>query len=491
MTLEKSATVNQEMSGESAMESFKTLLVEDEASMSRLLQSILAGRGHEVTAMPDAESAMEAFRRDAHSLIVLDLNLPGMDGLEFCRRVRATQQGEWTTVVVVTSRDKPEDLQAVLEAGANDYLSKPIDPKLLKIRLAIAEQRIRQTRAYREANERVIHLEEQVKSRGSFEGLIGKSEVMQEVFRRVRMAAESDVTVLVLGESGTGKELVARGIHSRSARKDKPFVAINCSAIPETLLESELFGHVRGAFTGAIRDKEGVFKTADGGTLFLDEIGDMNPDLQVKLLRVLQEKELRRVGDSRETGVDVRLICATNRDLSVLLSAEKIREDFYFRIRVFEIILPPLRERREDIPILVTHFLSNLSRTHRKMVRDIARDALHRLMNYPWPGNVRELQNVLERAIVAIRSDRITLYDLPNDVRARPLKTSPRKNASTAADREIERKRVIDALKRTDWNQTGAAKILGVSRITLWKKIRNLNIRIDDLKQLTPPPDTH
>ena len=251
-------------------------------------------------------------------------------------------------------------------------------------------------------NEKITVLEEQTKSRDAFQQLVGKSQIMQEVFRRLRLAAQSDVTILLTGESGTGKELAARAVHALSSRKDKPFYAINCSAIPETLLESELFGHMKGAFTGAIRDKAGVFQAADGGTLFLDEIGDTSPLLQLKLLRVLQEGEIRRVGDERGFKVNVRLLTATNRDLKALLASGQMREDFYYRIRVFEISLPPLRKRREDLPLLVNHFIAEASRVHQRSVKDIANDALQHLMKYSWPGNVRELKNAIEHAFVIV-----------------------------------------------------------------------------------------
>lgn len=327
-------------------------------------------------------------------------------------------------------------------------------------------------------NQKIAVLEEQAKSREAFQQLIGKSSVMQEVFRRLRLAAHSDVTVLLTGESGTGKELAARAIHTLSGRKDKPFFAINCSAIPETLLESELFGHVKGAFTGAIRDKIGVFQAADGGTLFLDEIGDTSPLLQLKLLRVLQESEIRRVGDDRDSRVDVRLITATNRDLKALMAEGTLREDFYYRIHVFEITLPPLRARREDIPLLVHHFMEENSKAFGRKIQDIAQDALHRLMEYGWPGNVREFKNAIEHAFVTVNGDCLTLWDLPPEVQ-RPPATGNSTRLSSHADQSLppdEEARILDALQQAHGNKTEAAKLLGVSRVTLWKKIKFLPI---------------
>ena len=453
----------------------KTLLVEDEKTMRRLLEGILRQQGHDVTACPDAETAWEAFQREAHALVVLDLMLPGMDGVQLCRKIRAMPQGEYCTILVVTAKDSPEDLRAVLEAGADDYLTKPLDPKLLQVRLTIADQRVRDRNTLFQANEKIVFFEEQTRSRGAFQGLVGKSESMQEIFRRLRLAAQSDVTVLILGESGTGKELVARAIHSLSARKDKPFIGINCSALPETLLESELFGHVKGAFTGAIRDKAGIFKVAHGGTLFLDEVGDMNAVLQQKLLRVLQEREIHPLGEGRPEKIDVRLITATNKDLGGLLSSGALREDFYYRIRVFEIALPPLRHRKEDIPLLTNHFISEFSKTHQRPLSGIAQNALHRIMNHSWPGNVRELQNVIERAVVASAGPRITLYDLPAEL-IRPGTVRGRRES------QIDRQRLVDALQKTGGNQREAAKLLGISRVTIWKKIRQSHINVKDLK---------
>jgi two-component system, NtrC family, response regulator HydG len=345
------------------------------------------------------------------------------------------------------------------------------------------------------ANEKITLLEEQTKQRDAFERLVGRCAVMQEVFRRLRLAAQSAVTVFISGESGTGKELAAGAIHSVSDRRDKPFIAVNCSAIPETLLESELFGHVKGAFTGAVRDKIGVFQAADGGTLFLDEIGDVSPLIQLKLLRVLQEREIRRVGDDRAMSVDVRVVTATNRNLMELIGQGKFREDFYYRIHVFEIQLPPLRNRREDIPLLVERFVAELSRTHQRAVRNVARDALQRLMNYDWPGNVRELRNALEHAFVTVSGDVITLFDLPIEIRVEQQSQAAPHDQSVSSDppdaearfksgsnrpltktQIADRQKVIDALEQTGGNKTAAAKLLGVSRVTMWKKVRKYGL---------------
>ncbi|WP_158633622.1 sigma-54 interaction domain-containing protein [Tautonia sociabilis] len=329
-----------------------------------------------------------------------------------------------------------------------------------------------------QANERIALLEEQARNRDAFGRLVGASPPMQEVFRRIRLAAHSDVTVFVSGESGTGKELAAGAIHSLSARKDGPFLAVNCSAIPESLLESELFGHVKGAFTGADRDKIGLFQAADGGTLFLDEIGDVSPLLQLKLLRVLQEREVQRVGDPSPIKVNVRLITATNRDLKELVASGSFREDFYYRVHVFEIRLPPLRERREDIPLLARHVINQLSREYGHPVQGIARDALQALMHHDWPGNVRELRNALEHAFVTVSGPTISLLDLPVELRQRhraSLPPDPNRPCPSPGD-QVERRRILEALEQTGGNRTEAARRLGYSRVTLWKKMRKLAI---------------
>lgn len=350
------------------------------------------------------------------------------------------------------------------------------------------------------ANEKITLLEEQTKHRDAFERLVGRSAPMQEVFRRLRLAAQSEVTVFISGESGTGKELAASAIHSVSDRRDKPFIAVNCSAIPETLLESELFGHVKGSFTGATRDKLGVFQAAEGGTLFLDEIGDISPLIQLKLLRVLQEREIRRVGDDKAMKIDVRLVTATNRDLMALIESGDFREDFYYRIHVFEVHLPALRERKEDIPLLADRFIDELSQVHRHDVSGIARDALQQMMDYHWPGNVRELRNAIEHAFVTVSGDSITLFDLPSEIRVPrtdhedvrrdtsrtpekstlPDQKPPEKKSFDISDlttrQQADREKVLAALKETEGNKTAAAKLLGVSRVTMWKKVRKYGI---------------
>ncbi|MBI3272056.1 MAG: sigma-54-dependent Fis family transcriptional regulator [Planctomycetes bacterium] len=456
----------------------KALVVDDEDELRRPVERILTQRGHEVAGFADAESAWEAYQRDGHQLVLLDWMLPGMSGLDLCRRIRALPDGPPSVIVILTGRAGPEDLQAVLDAGADDYISKPVELALLHVRLTIAERRAQELTSLSEAIRRIALLEEQSGARSAFQGLVGGSAPMQQVYQRLRLAAQSDVTVLLTGASGTGKELGARALHALSVRREKPFIAVNCSAIPDTLLESELFGHVRGAFTGAIRDKVGLFQSADGGTLFLDEIGDVSPLLQVKLLRVLQEHEVRRVGDERPTKVDVRIVGATNRDLRRLLASGDLREDFYFRIRVFEIHLPSISERRSDVPALANHFLAELSRGAKKEPRGVTQDALRLLMEYSWPGNVRELRNAIEYGLVTSQGAPIGPDDLPPELREAAIEPTdlpvPAQDAGAEPD---ERKRILQALDASGGNRNEAAKRLGISRVTLWKRLRRLGLQ--------------
>ena len=330
-------------------------------------------------------------------------------------------------------------------------------------------------------NEKITLREEEAESPTDFHGLIGESPLIRAVSHRLQLASQSDVTVLLRGESGTGKELAAKAIHALSARGKKPFIAMNCSAIPETLLESELFGHVKGAFTGAVQDKVGVFQAVDKGTLFLDEIGDMSPLLQVKLLRVLQEREIRRVGDDHTIKVDVRLITATHKDLASLVPTGAIREDFFYRIRVFEIALPPLRERKEDIPILADHFITKFNLSTGKKVKGIARDALHRMMAFTWPGNVRELQHAIEHAVLVTRGPQLVLDDFPEPLQrasaepGAPVTVAPSEVPAGSLE-EIERASILKALEATKWNKQAAAALLGLRRPTLYSKMRKHGI---------------
>lgn len=334
----------------------QVLLVDDDEDLRRLFETLLSARGHDVTACGDAESAWAAYRRSRHPLVLLDWELPGMDGLELCRRIRAMPEGAHSVIVMITARDQPEDVHAVLQAGANDYVAKPVPPALLKVRLSIAEELVRDRAQRRlagagKSNEAGPAAQRTARCSGetSFEDLVGASSAINLVYQKIRDVAKADVTVLIEGETGTGKELVARAIHACSRRSDHPFIAVNCAGLTESLLGSQLFGHKRGAFTGASETHQGFFEAASGGTIFLDEIGDIPGPVQTALLRVLQEKEVTRIGESHPRKVDVRVLAATHHNLSQDVVAGRFRADLLYRLRVARIQLPPLRERREDI----------------------------------------------------------------------------------------------------------------------------------------------
>jgi DNA-binding NtrC family response regulator len=363
-----------------------------------------------------------------------------------------------------------------IKAGAYDYLTKPfkMDEIIVVVRRAMEERRLRAE---------VRALREEVRTKYNFSNILGKSKPMQDLFALIRKVAGSRSTVLIQGKSGTGKELVAKAIHYNSRRRDRPLVTINCSAIPKDLLESELFGHVKGAFTGAVAHKRGLFEEADGGSLFLDEIGELSPELQVKLLRAVQEREIKRVGDTRTLSVDVRLIAATNRDLAQAVNEGSFREDLYYRLNVIPIVLPELRDRAEDIPLLATHFLMKYGKEADPPIEGIAKEAMRLLLDYNWPGNVRELENVIERAVILGRGPQIRPEDLPTHLRTR--QTLPHRGASTASAppptlEEREREYIATVLQATGWHRLRAADILGIDRRTLYRKIRTYGLHAQD-----------
>ena len=457
------------------------LVVEDDPSTQRLLREVLELRGYRVIPKQSAEEALEAFEQHAIALALIDWDLPGMNGLELCRQVKRRHATEPVAVMMVTAKQGSGFLREMLEAGADDYLGKPIDLELLDVRLTILERRVLELESLQQARDEIVALRRKSSRPTTKHGIVGSSPAMQKILTRLELAAKSDVTVMLRGESGTGKELAARTIHDLSARHAGPFVAVNCSAIPDTLLESELFGHVRGAFTGASAAKDGLFHAANGGTLFLDEIGDVDPYIQVKLLRVLQERSVRRVGDHRPTDLDVRIISATNRDLEARVREEKFREDFYYRVNVFELELPPLRDRIEDVPALADRILSTLLPARRPDVQGLTRQALDRLMEHDWPGNVRELQNAMEYALVVATGDRIAADDLPESIASggRRLRAEPRVTQNVqriVAQQQSEADRVLNALDEAGGVKTKAAEILGISRVALWKKMKKLEL---------------
>jgi two-component system NtrC family response regulator len=445
---------------------FRILVVDDEPAQRELVAGFLRKQGFEVALAADGTEAHTRFRAEPFDLVLTDQRMPGLSGLELIAALRRVNPE--AAVVVMTAYGTIETAVAAIKAGAADYLTKPLnlDELLHRIRTVRERQRL-------VAENRELRLA--LSERHRVEGIIGESGRMQEVLSLVHRVAASDATVLIQGESGTGKELIAQAIHHASARASGPLVKVNCAALPETLLESELFGHEKGAFTGAVAARQGRFELAHGGTLFLDEIGDLPLHLQVKLLRVLQEREFERVGSSRPVSVDVRLIAATHRDLAALAKAGRFRDDLYYRVNVVTIVVPPLRERREDIPPLIDHFVRKFAGTNRKRISGLTRDAGDLLLRYDYPGNVRELENLIERAVVLTRDEVIGAADLPLTLQEPAADTAPAAGL-TAAVEAVERRMIHEALTRANGVQTRAAEALGISERALRYKLKKYGL---------------
>jgi two-component system NtrC family response regulator len=446
---------------------FRVLVVDDEAAQLELVAGFLAKRGFEVIAERDARQALERYRREPVDAILTDQKMPGFSGLELLAAVRAINPE--VAVIVMTAYGTIGDAVAAIRDGAADYLTKPLNLDELLHRLRQVRDRQQLVRENRE-------LREALAERHRVQGIIGESGPMQEVLSIVRRVAPSDATVLIRGESGTGKELIAKAIHLASSRASGPLVRVNCAALPETLLEPELFGHEKGAFTGAAATRRGRFELAHGGTLLLDEIGDLPPSLQVKLLRVLQEREIERVGSSTPIAVDVRVIAATHRDLEALVREGRFRDDLYYRINVVTVTLPPLRDRREDIPRLLEHFLGVYAARNGKPIRGLTVEARDALLRYDYPGNVRELENLVERAVVLTRDDVVGVGDLPLSLSAPEHGRADETATLTAAVEGLERRMIREALARADGVQTRAAEALGISERVLRYKLRKYGL---------------
>ncbi|MCS7082840.1 MAG: sigma-54 dependent transcriptional regulator [Bacteroidetes bacterium] len=458
------------------------LIAEDDPQVRLPLQRFLENQGFWVEAVGTGEDAIEHIASGRYDLVITDLRMGETGGLEVLEYAR--RQPTPPEVIVITKYATVGTAVNAMRLGAFDYLVKPIRHEEL---LLIIEKALEKRRLMIE----VQNLRRQVQHRFSFENIIAYSEAMLAVIKKAKRVALTNATLLIEGESGTGKELLAKAIHQHSRRAAGPYVAINCGALPESLLESELFGYKKGAFTGAVSDKPGLIEEANGGTLFLDEIGEMPLSVQVKLLRVLQEGEIRRVGDVQLRRVDVRVIAATNRDLGRLVEQGRFREDLYYRLNVIPIRIPPLRERKEDIPPLVKHFLAKFSEELRHPVKEITPEAMEALLRYDWPGNVRELENTIERCVILSHDDVIGPEDLPEW--ARREQPAPPMAAEAAHDgqavswgqicpewtlAELERWYILETLRRYAYNQSQAARHLGIGRNTLWKKLKQYGIRI-------------
>ena len=452
------------------MKDHRILVVDDEPASRKGLQDLLGVWGYDVSSAGDGQEALERAAGRAPDLVIADLVMPGIDGMELLARFK--HDFPTTAVVFLTGQGSIESAVQAIKDGAYDYLTKPVDPTRLQLLLDRALERSETVRE-------VQLLRRQLRQRGAFGRLVGTSRGMMEVMRQVEVAAPTDATLFITGESGTGKELVARTVHELSPRRRGPFVAVNCAAIPETLLESEIFGHERGSFTGAVERRQGCFELADGGTLFLDEVAEMQPGTQAKFLRVLQEGQFRRLGAKAEVQVNVRVVAASNKDPQKALQDGALREDLYYRLNVFAIGLPPLRERMEDLSELAQAFVEEFNERHGRTVRGVDEDTLDVLRRHRWPGNVRELRNVIERAVIVCAGDLVRGEHLP------PLGTSVAPVAPTTEAEVVvpvgttvedaERELILRTLKQTGGNKTRAAEILGISLKTLHNKLHKYN----------------
>ncbi|HEX7548867.1 MAG TPA: sigma-54 dependent transcriptional regulator [Candidatus Methylomirabilis sp.] len=448
----------------------RILVVDDEEQMRDLLAKVLERKGFQTSVCGDGTEALAFLEKEPVDLVVTDVRMPGLGGMEALRAVKELNPD--IVVIIMTAFGSIDQAVQAVKEGAYDYINKPfkIDEMLLTIEKALDERRLRHE---------VSTLRQEIHTRYHFENLIGKSRPMQEVFSLIEQVAGSRSTVMVYGKSGTGKELVAKAVHYNSQRSTKNFVAVNCAAIPAELLESELFGHERGAFTGAIATKVGKFELATGGTLFLDEVGSMRLDLQAKILRALQEREVERVGGSRTIKIDVRVIAATNRDLKKAVEEGAFREDLYYRLNVVPITLPDLKDRPEDIPLLANHFVQKFGQESNSGIREISKEAMAILISHTWPGNVRELENVIERAATLGRGPAVQPSDLPPHLAGgtNPLERALAKEATLE---DLEKDYIAMILRRTKGHQIRAATILGIDRRTLYRKIRRYGLRLNE-----------
>ena len=450
------------------MESLRIVVVDDEPAQRELIGGFLTKQGHEVFAAGSGAEALAHARDRQVDLILSDCRMPGMSGPDLLQKIKAVNPE--IPLILMTAYGTVETAVQAMKDGAADYLTKPLDLEELLVRVGRVTEQARLKSEVRE-------LQRQLVERHRLEGIIGESGRMQEVLALVTRVAPSDATVLIRGESGIGKELIARAIHFNSRRAAGPLVSLNCAALPEQLLESELFGHERGAFTGAVAQRKGRFEQAEGGTIFLDEIGDLSPTLQVKLLRVLQEREFERVGGNKTLGVDVRVLAATHRDLEQAMRDGTFREDLYYRLNVVTIQIPPLRDRREDIPLLLDHFLRKFAEKNRRDVTGLTAAARDAFLKYDYPGNIRELENLVERAVLLCRGRVIDLEDLPAAVRPGERSTDqPESQRLPDILGQIERQTIRDALERCGGVQTQAAEALGISERVLRYKMKKYGL---------------
>ncbi len=445
------------------MKNNKILIVDDELSVRNSLSEWFLEDGFKVETAESGEVALQKMHGGPYDLILLDIKMPGMDGITLQKRIKEIDTE--VVIIIMTAYASVETAVEALKLGAFDYVAKPFDPDDLS-------RLVRNALKQKDLADENVQLKEKISELSGMDDIIGSSDGMKRVFEMVDTVAETDSTVLIRGESGTGKELVARAIHSHSKRRYFPIVAVNCGAIPETLLESELFGHEKGAFTGAQYRRKGKIELANGGTLFLDEIGDISFKMQVDLLRVLENKRFNRIGGAEEVQVDFRLICATNKNLEKLVEEEKFREDLYYRINVFTIFIPPLRERRSDIHDLAEYFIQKYARSMSKPIKKISTAARELLLSYNWPGNVRELENAIERAMVVGKKPEIIVEDLPLH-----LNGKVRSSDNLIKLDDLEKNHIEKILEKAGGNITRAASLLGIDRVTLYNKIKKYGLK--------------
>lgn len=456
------------------MDENKILIVEDQDAMRESLVIAFRDEGYQVEGVASGEEAIQKLSNDVYDLIITDLKMKKVDGLEVLKAAKTANAS--SEVVLITAYGTISTAVQAIRDGACDYVTKPFrHHEILKVAKKAIEKK--------SLKDRVKYLEGEIRDKYRFEGVIGNSNAMLEVLKVTAHVCHTDSTVLITGESGTGKELIARAIHYNSPRKDAPFVVINCGALPENLQESELFGHVRGSFTGAIKDKVGLFQHAQKGTILLDEIGETLPSTQVKLLRFLQDGEIRPVGGNKPIYVDTRTIAATNENLEKAVESGRFRKDLFYRINVIRVHIPSLRERREDIPLLIDYFLKKFSDKLEKANKTFSKEAMHVLANYDWPGNIRELQNVVERVVALSKNEIIGVDELPLPVEGlaalnkKPFEQEKKKSFIVTTLAEQEKNAIIDALNKYGGNQTKVAQILGISTTTLWRKIKKYRIK--------------
>ena len=449
-------------------ELIKILIVDDEAPSREALSLLLKSAGYEITGAGTGLEAFELLAGRSFDIIITDLFLPDLNGIDILKKAKSLSP--ITEVILITGHASAETAVQAMKEGAFDYITKPLNLDELRL---IIDKALEKRRLLNEN----VYLKKQLRDKFEFANIIGNSPAMQKVFNRMKRIIKTDSTVLIMGESGTGKEIVAKAIHFNGHRKDKPFIAVHCGAIPENLLESELFGHTKGAFTGAVRDKIGKFEAADQGTIFLDEIGTMPMHLQTKLLRVLQEQEVERIGSNRSIKLDVRVVSATNQNLEEDVKTGNFRDDLFYRLNVIPLNLPPLRERREDILPLVKHFLHKNCKEMKRPMMSLAKEALEALELYHWPGNVRELENIVERTVALTEGNQIILDDLPSAIRMEATTRVVEQGVDLVKTvNEIEKKMIAEALTLTNGVKARAAAMLNLNRTTLVEKMRRLGM---------------